>query len=498
MIRRKAVGFALVLACAGAAAGGTRGAAQETDAWAQGSWKGLLVAGPQRLELIYHLTRGEDGTWTGTMDVPAQGATGIPLTTVEVSDTGVVLTFPVPGGGRYEGVRSEEGDSISGTFTQAGQSFPLRLGRMAAGDPARTPRPQEPVGPVPYRVEEVTFTNDADGIELAGTLTLPPGEGPFPGVVLVTGSGPQDRDESLMGHKPFLVLADFLTRRGIAVLRYDDRGVGGSSGSLADATSEDLAEDALAAVRYLAARPEVADDRVGIVGHSEGGLVGPMAATRSDAVAFVVMLAGPGVPGAEIIRAQSRLISRASGMPEEIIAMNDRIQSRFPELAEMAADTLEGRKAFRALVEAEMASLPDSLQTQVEAELTDESVSRTLRQLASPWFRYFLTYDPRPALEALDVPVLALLGEKDLQVSPDQNAPEIEAALRRGGNPDATVLILPGLNHLFQHAETGAPSEYGEIEETFAPEAMELVADWILERFGDNRQERDSHMDESR
>jgi pimeloyl-ACP methyl ester carboxylesterase len=272
--------------------------ASAQDSSVVGTWRGTLVAGPQQLDIVFHLDVTDEGTLSGSMDVPAQGATGIPLTTVSVEDGTLRLTFPVPGGGAYEGTLSADGRTVSGTFTQAGQPFPMELSRSDRA-PSRPARPQEPTLPVPYVVEDLSFDNAVGGVTLAGTLTLPEGDGPFPAAVLVSGSGPQDRDESLLGHKPFLVLADHLTRHGIAVLRYDDRGVGGSSGDFSAATSEDFADDALAGIAHLANDPRIDADAIGIVGHSEGGIVGPMAARHSNSVSYVVMLAGPGVTGLE-------------------------------------------------------------------------------------------------------------------------------------------------------------------------------------------------------
>ena len=457
--------------------------AQEHDEWAMGSWSGSLVAGPQTLEIIFHVTESESGALTGTMDVPAQGATGIPLTTVDVEDGKMTLTFPVPGGGTYEGTVNEAGDAITGSFTQAGQSFPMNLERAegASGPPLR---PQDPVEPFPYTATDVQFDNEPDAITLAGTLTLPEGEGPFPGVVLVSGSGPQDRDESLMGHRPFLVLADHLTRAGIAVLRYDDRGVAASGGDFPSATSEDFARDALAAVAHLAAHPSVATDRVGIAGHSEGGIIAPMAASWSETVAFVVMLAGPGVPGIDILVAQGELINRASGSPEEITALNVRIQRSLADIIAEVADPAEAAPLLEAAMRTELETLSPELRAAAGEALGDQAIEQTVAQMNSPWFRYFLHYDPRPALEAVRVPTLALLGGKDLQVPADLNRPEIEAAFNRSGLSDASVETLPGLNHLFQEADTGSPAEYVTIEQTFSPIALERISAWVLERFG--------------
>ncbi len=485
MLRRVAarrIGF--LAACAfGVGVPPTSGIAQEPEDAVIGTWEGTLSVQGTELRIVFHLEASGDGTLTGTMDSPDQGALGIPLSAVTVEGREVTLSVAVAQG-EYRGTLSESGDAIAGTWSQGPASLPLEVRRTsgAAEGPAR---PQMPEPPFPYRTLDVTFPNRGAGIELAGTLTLPEGAGPFPGAVLVSGSGPQDRDETLLGHKPFLVLADHLTREGIAVLRFDDRGVGASGGDFASATSEDFTADALAALSFLRARPEVASDRVGIVGHSEGGLIAPMAANRSADVAFVVMLAGPGVTGIEILEAQGRLINRSMGTPPEIVELNARIQRGLADVVAAEPDPETAEEEMRRVLEREIAGLSPELRAAAGERLGDETIRATIAQFNSPWFRFFLRHDPRPELERVGAPVLSLIGEKDLQVPPGLNGPEIEAALSRGGNPDATVRTLPGLNHLFQEADTGAPAEYARIEETMSPALLEAVTVWILERFSD-------------
>ncbi|MGH7127500.1 MAG: alpha/beta hydrolase family protein, partial [Planctomycetaceae bacterium] len=268
-----------------------------------GDWTGALDVGGTQLRLVFHIGPEEDGNRTGTMDSPDQGTTGLPIATVALADSTVRMTMPAMSGS-YEGRLSADGKTIDGTWTQGGSSLPLKLEKSAASVEPPS-RPQEPKPPFPYASQDITYPNDAStGVTLAGTLTMPEAGGPFPAVVLVSGSGPQNRNEELLGHKPFLVLSDALTRRGIAVLRYDDRGVASSTGAFATATSEDFAGDALAGVRYLKTRPEIDPGRIGIIGHSEGGLIAPIAAARSDDVAFIVLMAGPGVTGEEILYLQ--------------------------------------------------------------------------------------------------------------------------------------------------------------------------------------------------
>jgi pimeloyl-ACP methyl ester carboxylesterase len=465
----------------GGASGGVAAQSPGPDAFV-GIWEGLLDAGAAQLRLVFHIERGEGDELSGSMDSPDQGATGIPATSVSVD--GRSLTFTLAAlQVTFEGVLSEDGSQIQGTFTQGPMSFPLSVEKGDA--PTAPSRPQDPELPLPYRSELVRFDNDEAGVTLAGTLTTPEGEGPFPGAILVSGSGPQDRDETLMGHRPFLVLSDYLTRNGIAVLRYDDRGVAESTGDFASATTEDFADDALAAARFLGARPDVGP--VGIIGHSEGGLIGPMAAVTSEEVAFVVMLAGPGLPGAEILELQSELISRAAGAPEEAIQYNRNVQRRLFKVLSEEPDPEAAAPRLRSVLEEAAAGLPEGLRAAAPDAANPEAIDAQVRQVNSRWFRFFLPFDPRPTLERVEVPVLALIGEKDLQVPAEVNLREVRAALERGGNPDVTTTMLPSLNHLFQEAQTGAPSEYGQISQTMSPVALDTIGSWILQRFSNLR-----------
>lgn len=438
-----------------------------------GVWEGAIQGPGGKLDVRLELRLEEDG-WAGTIDIPAQGAFGLPLGEVVVDSPRLRFAIAgVPGDPSFDGELFDDG--IAGTFTQRGQRLPFHLHRTTGE--ARS-RPQDPAGEVPYRREEVRFA--ADGVELAGTLTLPEGDGPFPAVVLVSGSGAQDRDGEIMGHRPFLVLADHLTRRGIAVLRTDDRGVGGSQGNLAAATSSDLAGDALAAVHYLRQRPEVAWRRIGLLGHSEGALVAPLAASRSSDVRFLILLAAPGVPGRQLLPLQTREIALATGAPEGTV---ERQVALLEEGLDLVVSGAPDEEVRRGLFEVARRQLELAGGRPGDA-VTDATLSQEVELMLTPWFRFFLTYDPRQALRRIDVPVLALQGELDLQVDPDQNLPQVSAALAQAGDEDVTIRRLPGLNHLFQTAVTGAPSEYFQIEETLAPEVLDLVTSWILERYG--------------
>jgi len=442
----------------------------------KGDWSGVLDAGAAKLKLILHFTVDGDGKWRGTMDSPDQGANGLKMDTVTFE--GQTLKFTMQAlGASYEGTLKD--NEITGKFSQSGMTFPLNFKRPTAAETAPPKRPQTPQQPYPYNEEEVTFENQAANLKLAGTLTTPRTKAPFPAVVLITGSGPQDRNESLLGHQPFLVLSDHLTRAGIAVLRFDDRGVGKSTGKFATATSQDFASDVLAAVTYLKTRKEINAKKIGLVGHSEGGLIAPMCAVQSKDVAFIVLMAGPGVPGEEILYEQAALIARAEGGTESAIAENRKMQEQLFAVVKTEKDATVVEKKLQEIVAATVAAAPAAQRKTLETTLTAQ-----VKSVNSPWFRYFLTFDPRPTLRQVKVPVLALNGELDLQVPPKQNLPEIAKSLKAGGNKKFQTVELSKLNHLFQSTKTGAFSEYSRIEETISPTALTLMSDWIAKQTG--------------
>jgi fermentation-respiration switch protein FrsA (DUF1100 family) len=441
-----------------------------------GQWNGALNIQGMQLRLVFHIEQTDDG-YQSTMDSPDQGATGIPVAETTFADSTLNISAPNLGL-TYEG--KWDGEKISGTFRQSGLEMPLELTREEVEEQVLN-RPQEPQPPFPYHVEEVTFANAEAGIELAGTLTLPKKKGKFPAVILVSGSGPQNRDEELLGHKPFLVLADFLTRNGIAVLRYDDRGVGESGGDFSTATSEDLASDAASAVAYLRSRKEFKKQEVGIMGHSEGGLIAPMVAVESDELDFIVLLAGPGLDGGDIIVKQSALIARAEGASEEEVAVSSTINQDIMDLTRKAKDTASLSQEITEYLRKAIAENP--VIEEQAGEDPEGFINIILQRMVNPWMLYFVQYDPAPTLEKVEIPTLALIGEKDLQVPAQANLAAIEAAFARGGHADQlTAKELPGLNHLFQECETGAPSEYSVIEQTFAPAALEEILNWIRQQ----------------
>ncbi|MCI0485946.1 MAG: CocE/NonD family hydrolase [Blastocatellia bacterium] len=440
----------------------------------EGIWQGALDTGAIKLRLVLRISKAQDGSFAASLDSLDQGARGIPVSSVVYKDRFVSLELQSVGGS-YEGTMSEDGSEITGQWKQGGAVMPLTLKRDEKLPEMR--RPQEPKKPYPYDEEEVVYDNPEAGVKLAGTLTFPRAEGPFPAVLLITGSGPQDRDEALLGHRPFLVLADYLTRRGIAVLRVDDRGVGESTGDFGKATSEDFASDALAGIEFLKGRKEIDARRIGLIGHSEGGMIAPMVAAKSSDVAFIVLMAGPGITGEEILYMQGALIARANGASDEMIAKSRAAQEHLFTVMKEEKDLASAEKRLREEAAARMSQLTEE-EKRVRGT-SEATLDGNLRRALTPWFRYFLTYNPRPALMKVKCPVLAVNGEKDLQVPAGENLLAIAQALEAGGNSDYTVMKLPSLNHLFQTSRTGSPAEYAAIEETMSPVALRTIAGWI-------------------
>ena len=433
----------------------------------EGLWQGAVETHGMRLRFQLHISHDTEGSLIAALDSLDQGVTGLPANHVTLKDP--IFHFEIPSvAGVYEGTLNPAKNAIAGKWSQtSADNLPLDFKRSDQTLELR--RPQTPARPFPYVEEEVTFGGGADGIVLAGTLTLPKGEGPFPAVLLIAGSGPQDRDESLASHRPFLLIADAFTRKGIAVLRCDKRGVGKSTGNPDSATTMDLAADSKAALAYLKSRKEVDGTRIGLLGHSEGAIIAPYLAGHSKDVKWLVLLAAPATNGEQTLLNQSELIGRAGGLSDEQLD------------ASLGFD-----QAAYALVrkEKDPNALAEKLVTLVkgsglDAALPPAALETQLRMLASPWFRFFLDYDPLPNLKAVSCPVLALYGQKDLQVSSKANLPLLQKALHDSMNTQAETRELPELNHLFQHAYTGTPAEYAAIEETFSPEALALIVDWV-------------------
>lgn len=433
-----------------------------------GLWDGTLPYPGLEVRVALRITGTEREAQSVSLLRPDQTDTESPATETTIDGTSLRVAFDDPEAA-FEGHLSDNGEALDGEWRQGARSWSVSLVRVS--ELSSRPRPQTPLPPYPYNEREVSFINQDADATLAGTLTLPDETGVFPAVVLISGAGAQDRDGTILAHRPFRVLADFLTRSGIAVLRYDDRGSNASTGDRLMATSADYADDALAGMAFLASQPNINPQHIGLLGHSEGGTIAWIAAAASPQVAFVIALGTPGLPGLEYNLQYEASTARALGATEEQIEAKRAFQERVLTLVAGASDLDAARESIRSIYK-EIPNVPDA---QVEA---------TIDHLLSPWFRFSLALDPGAVLEEIACPVLALFGEKDVQVPPERNVEAVRAALERGGNPDHEVLVVEGLNHFFQTSSTGSPLEYGEISETLSPDALTLVADWIARRTG--------------
>ena len=420
--------FATALLALTLAAPQSPAATLPTTAPLDGRWEGAISVMGTELAITVEFTTGAGGL-AATIDIPQQGARGVPLAGVVHQPPQVRFELPAgPGVAVFAG--EQKGAEIAGTFTQGGAGGTFRLRRSGAS-PAPT------AAPLPYREEEVAYATPAGSF--ACTLTLPPR--PVAAVALLTGSGPQNRDEEILSFKPFRVIADHLSRAGIATLRCDDRGVGGTTAPLAQATTSDFAADAVAAVAFLRARPELDAIPVGLLGHSEGGVAAPMAATRTKEVAFLVLVSAPGVTGERVMLDQAELIGRAGGASDADVSAEAALQRRFFQAARTGAGWDEVTAEARALAMAKLQALPDE-QRRALGDLgayADRAIAGQLAMARSPWFAFFLDHDPAAVLAQVRCPVLAIFGEKDLQVPAGSNRDAIAAALARGGNHDVTT-----------------------------------------------------------
>lgn len=440
------------------------------------TWSGSIDIMGSKLHISV-IFKTQQGIPRAKINIPDQGAWGLDLTNVSFNNPRVHFELEAgPGKAIFEGLYYV--DSIYGTFTQAGikGTFCLKPGIITNEE---LPYPED----YPYNIEEITFRNDK--CVFSGTLTYPHGTNKFPAIILITGSGPQTRDEEIAGFKIFKTLADHLTKEGFAVLRYDDRGVNKSICKTVDeSTTEEFAEDVIAAVKYLQSRDNILKDKIGLLGHSEGGIVAPIAAVKFPEIAFIILMAGTGVKGIDVLKEQSKLIMTADKSSEKEI-------DSYLKMIDMIYETIRTNKSFDEVKEKirnDIIENFDEIPEDIRKNIKDKNkyassiAEITVNRFNTNWMKYFLEYDPYETLKKVKCPVLAILGEKDLQVSVRQNRKFIEEALKNGGNPDYEVVVIPDANHLFQKAVTGSPSEYSELAAEFAPGFLDVITKWVSQR----------------
>jgi len=436
---------------------------------AEGTWQGAIETGNMRIRLQLHLSHDDKGQLVAAVDSIDQGVQGIPAS--RVSEKAGELKFEIATfNAEYTGTLSATKNEIKGSWSQNGNIEQLDFRRSDRLLEVR--RPQTPTRPLPYREEEITFTASDGNAILSATLTLPQGTGPFPAAVLLAGSGPNDRDETIAGHKPFLVLSDFLTRKGIAVLRYDKRGCAKSTGDFANATINDFAKDAQAAAAYLKSRKEIDAKQLGAIGHAEGAILGAIVATSSNEVNWLVLLAPPATDGEQTLLRQSELVARTGGLGEDQIARSLEFDRKAYQAVKDENDAAVLGKRLETLV----------AQSGLNASMPPAALKAQIKSMTSPWFRQYLTFGPGPVLEKIKCPVLALSGDRDLQVDSEENVPLLKKALQASGNKEFTVVEIEGVNHLFQKAQSGSPALYGAIEETMAPEVLTAIGNWVAKQ----------------
>jgi pimeloyl-ACP methyl ester carboxylesterase len=436
-----------------------------------GFWNGKVDLGSSKLRITFIL-EGDLEHLTATMGSPDQGDALFPCSEAYFSSGEITLRVKEIGL-EYHGALVANKKQFEGQLYQGGQSFPCTLVRERLLAEAAKPKAQEPLPPFPYNTFEISFAGGSPGVMLSGTLSLPNGKGPFPCVILITGSGPQNRDEEILGHKPFLVLSDYLVKKGMAVFRYDDRGIAQSGGNFMESTTLDFANDARAALQMLQENKQIDKSKIGLAGHSEGGTITGMVAADNPDVAFVISIAGTGLPGGEVLikqnfdyaRSEGASVAEAEAQAEQtrkmVAIMTSGLDSndRLIKLKELYAESLEPQRA----------SIPNF----------EKTVEETALEVNTPWLHYFLNYNPQPDWMRVKCPVLALNGGKDVQVNAQANLSAISSALEAGKNYRYKTTLLPDLNHLFQTAVSGSPSEYGQLEETFSTDALESIADWL-------------------
>lgn len=430
-----------------------------------GSWNGTLKISGQELPLVFHI-KMKEGKLNASMDSPLQNAFNIPVDSVSFQDGKLNIKINLLQL-NYDGVLDSSNSKIKGTFNQGPISAPMELNKKEQKEGSIDPskRPQDPIPPFNYDIEEVTFQNE--DISLSGTLTLPKGNGPFSAIVLVNGSGPQNRDSEIFNHRPFHVLADYFTKKGYAVLRYDDREVGKSTGKFLGSTTYDFAEDALEAVNFLANHPKIDKNKIGVMGHSEGGMIAPIVANKAENLQFIVLLAGPGIPIPQLLNLQNQAVLKSSGATEEMIALNNSLVNGGIEILQSHNGSQE-----------ELIKKMDDLFHKINPNLPQNTPlkEKFFAQMLDPWMQSFVTFPVQENLKKVNCPILAVNGSKDLQVTPE-NLYAIKDLLK----DKVTVKEFPDLNHLFQTSETGNPNEYFQIQETFNEEVMDFIANWLTQ-----------------
>ena len=446
-------------------------------------WSGVLNAGGQKIELRLNLIQNADKTYSSNWDIPAQKVKGLASSKTELLNNQLSVEIKMIGAS-YSGSLNMSGDKVDGAWSQSGMSFPLNMETVKEGQEEKIfIKPQTPKPPFAYNVKDFVYEGNETKLSYGATLTYPKEDKKFPLIILITGSGRQDRDETIFDHKPFAVIADYLTKKGYAVLRVDDRGAGKSTGDFSNSTTADFAQDVEEHIRYAKNLPIIDTNQIGLLGHSEGGLIAPMVAVRNKSVSFVILLAGPGVEIGELMAMQNEMVLKSAGISQDAINAYIPLYKNLMKtivsinsIQDANAKAIEIVKNWYSNTDKNLVKATTNISSESDINKFATTMSETL---STKWWKYFASYNPQIALQKLKCPVLAINGSSDIQVPADANLKAIELGLKKAGNKKGTTMKFDNLNHLFQKCTKCTVQEYGELENTIEPEVLEYIYNWL-------------------
>jgi uncharacterized protein len=447
-----------------------------------GTWQGNLNIQGNQIPIVFHVAKSGTNKLTASFDSPSQHAYNLQCNEVILKDDSVILMMAVLNG-KYAGLLSKDKKQIAGSWFQGAGSLPLTVTKTSeTTDIKEQKRPQTPKAPFPYHSEDVEYRNADQSITYGATLTYPKTGSTYPAVILITGSGQQDRDETIFGHKSFAVIADYLTKKGFVVLRVDDRGIGKTTGIFDQSTSMDFAKDTEAGLDFLEKQPQVNKEKIGLIGHSEGGMIAPIVAGERKEVKFIIMLAGPGIPIIDLMQQQIVAVSNSEGQSLDVAKANGYLLRVVWEEAAKNEDRAITVKNIRLKIDTWSKNLDTVTLSTIRRRDTasiNTQITQAIAALNSNWYHYFISFNPQPYLQKLNCKVLALNGSKDVQVIAASNLPGIRSALQKSKSSTYDLVEIPGLNHLFQTCIKCSPSEYNDLEESFSPKALEIMWNWL-------------------
>ncbi len=440
-----------------------------------GKWSGFLKTPKRQLVISADILKSKNGNVNLKISSPKQKQYNIPTDSLVINNNLIMFSinkYKI----RYKGIINLDSTKIIGTWYQ--DNFISELDFYRPDEILRTGHPQYPVKPYPYNNDSVYFFNYIDSINLAGTITYPKkNKQKYPAILLINGLGKHDRDETMYGHKPFLLISDYLTRKGYVVFRADDRGVGKSGGKFEKATTKDFTRDMISALKYLKTKSYVDTNKIGIIGFNEGGLIAARIASESDNVKFIILLSTPGITGKEILLTQTVDIQEKSGIPDNVIQRDLKINKKILNIVGSIKDSALAYNKLRNTYRQFRATLPK--EDLVKKKYSIVAFKNQLNFMLTPWFKYYLNYNPKKTFTKIKIPVLIIYGDKDVQVNAAKNNNALRRALEQAGNKNYKSIIFPNLNHLLQHCQTGLPNEYAKISQTVSPAVLDSINVWL-------------------